>query len=92
MKKTLSTIIFLLATFQATATEWVSFGRGEECERYANLFIIEYPSDFFFSPKSMIFPVDYKGPRARYVPPHILVLESEKRHSTSLRFPFGEIS
>ena len=79
MKKILSTIIFFLATFLASATEWVSFGRGEECERYASLFIIEYPSDFFFSPKSMIFPVDYKGPRARYEPPHILVLESEKR-------------
>ena len=65
MKKILSTIIFFLATFLASATEWVSFGRGEECERYASLFIIEYPSDFFFSP--------------RYEPPHILVLESEKR-------------
>lgn len=61
MIKYLAIVLLLTYFAHAETIQWKTFGKGKENERYANLFIIEYPSDFIFSPDSNIFPLDYKG-------------------------------
>lgn len=61
MKKILISIFFLLGAIQANSADWKSFGLGEERKYLGNHFLIEYPSDFAFSPESDIFPIGYRG-------------------------------
>ena len=90
MKKIVISILFLLGAIQANSSDWISFGQGEERKYRGNLFIIEYPSDFTFSPESQIFPIDYHGERKKTEDNGIdfLMLESQQREFRITAVPF----
>lgn len=88
MKKIAILIFFLLGALQASSSDWISFGQGEEERYYGRLFIIEYPSDFTFSTKGRIFPIDYWGERLKPKSGDFLLLESRQREFSIKADPF----